>query len=310
MARQQGLFWIEGNPGAGKSFLMKYAFDMMRKRNTGELIVSFFFHGRGTSLQKTPLGLFRALLSTFLAHFPGTLSRVLVTFQQREKRFGPHAGNRWEWTEAELQKIMDEVLIQETNERPVVIFIDALDECGKDAATALLTYFKILMEEIVERGGQVKLCLSSRHYPVLSVGSVPKVIVEERNDKDIRSVIQKQLKHIESEEKRRQFEKEILMKVQGGFQWAVLVASMVIDDDATGMNFEKLLDKIQAVSQALENLYGDILSGVNESEKPQTTRLLLWVLFAERPLSTQELRDALVTDKDMVHETVTEAQKP
>lgn len=272
--------------------------------------MSFFFHGRGTSLQKTPLGLFRALLSTFLAHFPGTLSRVLVTFQQSEKRFGPHAGNRWEWTEAELQKIMDEVLIQETNERPVVIFIDALDECGKDAATALLTYFKILMEEIVERGGQVKLCLSSRHYPVLSVGSVPNVIVEERNDKDIRSVIQKQLKHIESEEKRRKFEKEILMKVQGGFQWAVLVASMVIDDDATGMNFEKLLDKIQAVSQALENLYGDILSGVNESEKPQTTRLLLWVLFAERPLSTQELRDALVTDKDMVHETVTEAQKP
>ncbi|KAH6881170.1 hypothetical protein B0T10DRAFT_494984 [Thelonectria olida] len=35
-------------------------------------------------------------------------------------------------------------------------------------------------------------------------------------------------------------------------------------------------------------------------------KLFLWVLFAERPLSAQELRVALATDKDMACTTVSE----
>lgn len=118
--------------------------------------------------------------------------------------------------------------------------------------------------------------------------------------------MQKRLRDIQPEEKRRKYEKEILMKVQGGFQWAVLVASMVIEDNATGMKAEKLLEKIQTTPQALEHLYADILNGIKDSERQQTDKLFLWILSAERPLLAQELRDALVTDKDMVHCTIFE----
>lgn len=305
MSKHHGLFWVEGNPGSGKSFLMKYASEMMKKRNTGDIIVSFFFHGRGVPLQKSPLGFFHAILSILLGHFPRFLSSLTTTFQHREKRFGPHIQGRWHWTESELQGLVTQLLKQETDSRPVVIFVDALDECGNDSARALLAYFKELMDEAAE-GGKVKVCVSSRHYPVLGVDAIPKVLVEERNDRDIRHVMQKRLRDIQPEEKRRRYEKEILMKVQGGFQWAILVASMVIEDNATGMKAEKLLEKIQTTPQALEHLYAEILHGVKDSEKQQTNKLFLWILFAERPLLAQELRDALVTDKDMVHCTVSE----
>ncbi|KAH6881171.1 hypothetical protein B0T10DRAFT_411340, partial [Thelonectria olida] len=40
MNKPRGLFWIKGNPGAGKSVLMKFAVTMMEHRKSGELVVA------------------------------------------------------------------------------------------------------------------------------------------------------------------------------------------------------------------------------------------------------------------------------
>jgi hypothetical protein len=67
----RGLLWIKGNPGTGKSTIMKYA---LQKMSTDEpviqsklVILSFFFHGRGSTLQHTPLGFYRSILHQILA---------------------------------------------------------------------------------------------------------------------------------------------------------------------------------------------------------------------------------------------------
>ena len=46
----------------------------MRKKDSDELILSYFIHGLGVDLQKTPLGIFRALLNALLPDFPTYLS--------------------------------------------------------------------------------------------------------------------------------------------------------------------------------------------------------------------------------------------
>src|ERR1700742_3896447 len=53
------LLWIRGKPGAGKSAVMKFAVLQAEKRKTREeeILASFFFHGRGSELVKTPVGL-------------------------------------------------------------------------------------------------------------------------------------------------------------------------------------------------------------------------------------------------------------
>ncbi|KAM0520575.1 hypothetical protein ACHAPE_002970 [Trichoderma viride] len=304
MNRPRGLFWIKGNPGVGKSVLMKFAATMMDRRKSGELVVSFFVHGRGTPLQKTPLGIFRALLNSMLISFPEYLSQLTKRFNDQEKRFGTYQENRWSWTEEELQDLISEVLTKGTKNRPVTIFVDAIDECGQGHAKELLEYFKSIMNNVEREEAQVKICFSSRHFPLLSLSTMSTISVEERNDKDIRLVIQERLSQIQPRAKRQQIEKDILLKAQGGFQWVILTTTIVTDGITIGIKAEKLHEKITTTPETLEELYTNILSGVTETERHQMTKLFQWVLFAERPLSTHELREALATDKDMTCTTV------
>lgn len=157
----------------------------MRELYPSDLIVFFFFHGQGQDLQKTVLGLFRALLSSILVHFPEELSQLTASFAEKEGRFGGYMTKRWEWTENELREHLSMVLIKGTHQRPVVIFIDALDECGEHSAKNLLAYFKDLTLQAVDTPARFKICISSRHYPILALDAIPSVQVEEMNSKDI-----------------------------------------------------------------------------------------------------------------------------
>lgn len=299
MNKPRGLFWVKGDPGAGKSVLMKFAAKVMPLRKPGELVVSYFLHGRGMLLQKTPLGVFRALLNSMLKSFPIYLSELTVMFEDREKRFGSYEEGRWTWAEKELQEFLSRVLTEGTKARPVVIFVDALDEAGRDAARSLLAYFRDMMKYIEREEGLVKICVSSRHYPILGLDNLPTISVEERNEQDIRLVIRNRLEQVQPDLKRQQIEKEILLKAQGGFQWAVLVCNMVIEENDNGTKADVLQEKLVTIPEALDELYASILCSVPETERQQTVKLFQWVLFTARPLSAQELRDALSIDKDM-----------
>ena len=278
----------------------------MGKRKSGELVLSFFIHGRGTSLQKSPLGMFRALLNSMLLYFPQYLSQLTERFEEREKRFGSYRENRWDWAEKELQDFMTHVLIDGAQNHSVAIFVDALDECGEDIAKGLLVYFKDLIKDTKSKGSRVKICISSRHYPILGHNTIPTVSVEERNDKDIRLVIQQRLKEIEPQTEREKIEKDVLLKAHGGFQWTVLITNRVIEGNVRGIKAEKLRETLASIPENLDELYTDILSGATNVEQDQMAKLFEWILFSERPLSAQELRDALATDMDTIYTTISE----
>ncbi|KAH8723067.1 ankyrin repeat protein, partial [Phaeosphaeriaceae sp. PMI808] len=309
MKKSRGLFWIKGNPGAGKSVIMKFAVTEMHRRQSGELVLSFFVHGQGTDLQKTPLGIYRTLLNTMLKYFPEYLSQLTKLFEDQEERFGAYTENRWKWIDKELQDFLSVILTKGSKRQPVVIFIDALDECGEGVAKSLLRYFKDLMEVADIEESQVKICVSSRHYPILGIDTIPTTSVEKRNCKDLQLVIQRQLEEIEPDWRRNQIQKAILSKAQGGFQWAILVTNLVIDSNAIGTRVEELHKIITSMPQALDELYTNILSGFTEAEEHMMVKLFQWVLFAERPLSMQELRDALATDQDMTCITISELRR-
>ncbi|KAF5716140.1 ankyrin protein 3 [Fusarium mundagurra] len=306
MNAARGLFWIKGCPGTGKSVLMKFAVDTMSRRKSGEIIVSFFIHGRGIPLQQTPLGIFRALLNSLLMSFPEYLAELTEVFQDKQKRYGSYEQkNGWKWGEKELEKFLSRLLIEGTKEMPVVIFIDALDECG-DHAKSLLVSLKSLAENAEQEGSLVRICFSSRHFPILGHETMARVYVEEKNDQDIRLVIEGRLKEIQPIERRRQIEKEILLKAHGGFQWAILITNMVLKEDLAGARTEDLLKIISTTPPDLDDLYDIILRGATKEKHKQMTKLFQWVVYAKRPLSAQELREALATDKDMSYTTVSQ----
>ena len=71
---KSALFWIHGKPGSGKSTLMKFILqsqttrDLLHRWDTGTdpIIADFFFHYRGSALQKSFVGLLRSLIVKIL----------------------------------------------------------------------------------------------------------------------------------------------------------------------------------------------------------------------------------------------------
>ncbi|KAJ4324746.1 hypothetical protein N0V94_001144 [Neodidymelliopsis sp. IMI 364377] len=299
----RGLFWIKGNPGVGKSVLMKHAAKIEKQRRPDELVVSYFVHGQGTELQKAPLGVLRALLNSLLGHFPSHLAKLTATFRDREERFGGYMANRWHWSCKELQELLLSVLVEGTQHQHVVIFVDALDECGEDSAKNLLAYFSGISRQVDAKGAHVKICLSSRHYPILSLENFPAISVEERNGEDIRWYVGERLRGIQPATRRQQIQDEILSKACGGFQWVFLITETLIGRHLAGKN---LFKDIASCPQTLSELYATILNTGPEMERSQMIKLFQWILFAKRPLSAQELRDALAADADMSCTSVVE----
>ena len=77
------LFWIKGKPGSGKSTLMKYAINhpmtwqRLRNIEAGDWIcVAFFFHDRGSAIQKSIEGMLTEILSTLLQRLPELLFAI------------------------------------------------------------------------------------------------------------------------------------------------------------------------------------------------------------------------------------------
>lgn len=286
---------------------MKFAADTMNRRKSGDIIASFFIHGRGIPLQRTPLGIFRALLNSLLLSFPTYLDELTKRFQDRQQRHGSYEQNGgWRWNETELERFLASLLVKGTKDHPVVIFVDALDECGEEDAKRLLIYFKDIINDAERGESLLKICFSSRHFPILGHETMSNIYVEQRNDKDIRVVVQSRLKDIKPDGKRQKIENEISLKSHGGFQWAVLITNMIRDQDATGARTQDLLRIISSVPPGLDELYNFILKGASHDEYRQMTKLFQWVLFARRPLSAQELREALATDGDMTCTTVSQ----
>lgn len=275
---------------------MKHAYRSMAAQYPSELITSFFIHGRGSELQRTPLGVFRALLNTLLGHFPVALARLTKRFEDREKRFGGYQANRWSWNEKELQESLSEVLLKHTENRSVTLFVDALDESGEDPARALLAYFADLSDRAKKCQARVKLCVSSRRYPIIGLDQFPTTSVEEKNSLDIQWYVKERFGRIASSTKHEQVQTEIMLRAQGGFQWVFLVTQILIDRSLTGRS---LAGHIATCPRTLSEMYATLLDTGYTTDKSQMIKLFQWILFAKRPLSAQELREALATDVRM-----------
>ncbi|KAJ4075946.1 hypothetical protein NW756_013071 [Fusarium oxysporum] len=249
--------------------------------------------------------MFRALLNSLLRSFSTHLAELTDRFQDQQQRYGSYEQKGgWRWNETELEKLLARLLAKGTKDHPVVLFVDALDECGEEDAKRLLTYFKDIIDDAEREGSLVKICFSSRHFPILGHETISNIYVEQRNDKDIRLVVESQLRDIKPDGKRQQIENEISLKAHGGFQWAVLITRMIREEDATGGRTEDLLNMISSIPQGLNELYGFILKGVTNDMQEKMTKLFRWVLYTGRPLSAQELREALATDTEMTCTTV------
>ncbi|KAH6880104.1 hypothetical protein B0T10DRAFT_582146 [Thelonectria olida] len=163
-----GIFWIQGKPGSGKSTLMKFLSDhddvrLHLKSWTGEnelVIASFFFWHAGSPLQKSQNGLLRSLLFELLRHDPDLVPRVYALRVELDIDWD----DDWTWTNEELLHVCRRI-IAECSDVRFCFFIDGLDEYEEDQMdpTDLVKSIQSLASL-----SNIRLCVSSRPWSVFA----------------------------------------------------------------------------------------------------------------------------------------------
>ena len=280
---RHGLLWVKGHPGVGKSTLMKYASKPERSPENG-ICASFFFYGGGTRLQKSPLGLFRSLLHQIVEQVPSLLLELTHIFKIRCETDGIFEV-KWNWHERELQEFFDSAVVEVAKTEVIRVYVDALDECGEQAATSLVTFFQGLAESL-------SICFSCRHYPLLALEYGLEICVENENSQDIQTYVN----HALNKEHYDSIRDQIIKKSAGNFLWVKLVAELVLNLERKGIPRREIQRKIHQIPQELSRLYEDIFTKMAQDNMQDSLRLMRWIYFGLRPLSLRELRTAMAVD--------------
>ncbi|KAK1982091.1 ankyrin repeat-containing protein, partial [Colletotrichum cereale] len=300
--QKQGLLWIMGKPGSGKSTILKYALQKVPYLYGADTVaLSFFFHARGNELQRTQPGLFRSLLHQLLWQVPGALSDLVDEFRRKTKTEGKHKEN-WDWDLLPLQEFLESALPKVLTRFAVIIFIDALDECGESSAVQLIQYLKQLLTTTTPEQYRLSICFSSRYYPVVNSKNGLNILLDKENQTDIITYVQTKF----HEDPDVHIENLIAQHARGVFIWAQFVVDRVLQLKRQGEPRGKIEAEVMKTPQDLEDLYHGLIA--KAQDRTETLRLAQWICFSTRPLTTHELPWAMAYQPDCTYRSLSEWQ--
>ncbi len=248
----RGFFWIKGKPGTGKSTLMKYSFVHTYRAMSNSLVISFFFNARGETLEKSTVGMFRSLVLQLLDRVPEVQAGLNIL--ELTTTLGSY-----KWSIEALKELFGHT-IQMAKQRPIICFIDALDECDELEVRDLVSYFEYLGELCVSVGVRFRVCFSSRHYPHITLSHGLELVLEghEGHSEDIASYLNTELR-IGDTQLAAEIRESIREKSSGVFMWVVLVVGILNKEYDDG-NMHTLRQKLRDIPAQLHELFRDILT--------------------------------------------------
>lgn len=271
-------------------------------------MLSFFFHGRGTTLQKTPIGFFRSVLHQLLSYVPNASPNLISTYEERCKEMGT-PGENWQWHIDELPEFFQSSLPKVLKSRSIRLFVDTLDECGEGDAVELVDKFKalLLLQQPASSTSRFHICFACRHYPILDTDldrDFSFIIYTEReNNEDISTYVRARARESRIP---LPIQQAVTSRAAGAFMWTRLVTEQIIDFRRQGKGWVAIEDMISRIPYKLQELYTELFEGLDDSERANSVRMMQWICFATRPLSFEELRWAMIVDADCPYKTLKE----
>ena len=301
MSHHRGLLWIKGNPGAGKSTLMKFAHrrcqESLRKPDSSSNTepIAFFFNARGGIIEKTTLGMYRSLLVQLLER-PAYLEKI-----RRSLSFSADVlSETYQWSTSTLQDLFAKAILGVR--APVVCFIDALDECKEQDIRDMLSFVRDLGDRAASSNVVFHVCLASRHYPHISIdrGISLNLDLQNGHTQDIAEYLKTEL-NIGHSKSAVQLQQDVQDRASGIFMWVVLVVA-ILNKAYDGDRIHALRRVLLDVPTDLHELFRDILTRDSNNEN-ELLYCVEWILFAAEPMSPEELYYAILSgaepDADM-----------
>jgi hypothetical protein len=269
---------------------MKCAYTYGSTTHQDEVTIAFFFNARGEDLQKSALGLYRSLLNQLLDQLLGqipALSATLFALPSRRRRL-----KRRDWPIELLKDLFNDIILA-LGSIKLTCYIDALDECPETSVRDMLDFLEDLGASTLKASIAFSIMLSSRHYPSITVRHASELVLEalEGHHKDIADYVHDKLRIVDPKLSR-DLASAIESRSAGVFLWVVLVVAMLNEMHDRG-NRHLLLDCLHALPDELYTLFQQTIQK-GSYDRANVVALLLWILYARRPLNLEECYHAVV----------------
>lgn len=286
-----GLFHISGKPGSGKSTLMKY---LVRHPEVKQLLEEwakpkrlalgkFFFWKPGHG-QNTLEALIRGLIHSMI-HFDASLVHSAFPYCSRASFEQLSLQSKIEMTKEDVWEAF-KTLIRDGNSSKMLnfcFFIDGLDELDEEMDTTHSEIVKILQQWAGASNGFVKICVSSRHFPVFENMAVDhRVRLQDLTKSDIIDFVRNTLgsnQEFRSEmtvndEDCRNLINSIVDEADGVFLWVSLVVKSVERGLSNADSIAVLRERVKGTPKKLEELFKSLLESIEDCHAQMAILLL------------------------------------
>lgn len=274
-------YWISGKAGSGKSTLMKFLARDKRtssclkawsSRGGGILTASFFFWNMGTTMQKTQLGLFQALLYQLLSQRP---EYIRMVFDDLWPFLDPEETAIQSLSLTEAKRAFYKLMNVRERTCQFCIFVDGIDEFDGDHAELAQALKELAKQDI-------KVVLSSRPIPACFelFSDCPSLRLESLTQQDIEVYVDGNLASHEYMLELMQDEpaqaasliREVSGMASGVFLWVKLVVDSLLSGLRNGDNINDLRRRLKKIPPDLEDLFRHMLEQLNPDYRDQACR--------------------------------------
>ncbi|KAI0885146.1 uncharacterized protein GGS22DRAFT_139493 [Annulohypoxylon maeteangense] len=286
LTSQDGLFWVNGKAGSGKSTLFKYLVhtpeskQMLNQWADGKQLstASFFFWNHGNRMQKSWKGLLQSLLFQILSTCPDIAEKICSRRwnEAHDPKLPPPS-----WRSDELVDTIGLAFSEIADSYRFCFFIDGLDEYEGDDHFELINLI-----ERLQGSASAKFCVSSRPWNVFVrnfvLMNVPTLVLEEKTRGDMAKYIHGTLEEDRRflrlkarEDRADELATEISEKANGVFLWVFLVVRELLRGLNEEDDFSTLQRRLRRLPDDLEKYFQHMLNQLDRTYQEKSARALL-----------------------------------
>jgi WD40 repeat protein len=278
------IFWLEGNPGFGKSTLCAHTIEGLAQR---ELSCSYFFFKHGDATRSTVAKCLIALANQMAMSDLRVLEGLLA--MQHDILQIKHWDEKTIW-----RKLFVGCIFPSQTKTTHYWIIDAVDECKR---------FPVLLSLLAQIPPNLRLFVTSRTTLQIEKNRTMLVdlcevyrLQEKDTLDDIGLFVESRMDRLPAgnDDDRQRLKQNILEKSSGSFLWTTLV----VKELELAYSEESAEEILNETPVDMNQFYAKMVETILENRRAVklAASIFLWTLFSLRPLKVSELQSALKLD--------------